>query len=229
MPDMFVSEGESQIVIGPFLAADVGAPRPIASPLVFATPGTSVVMLPETVGTVTIEQWGAGGSGGKGSTTTGGNGGGSGAYAKYTAGGGLFTAGSKMTVEVGVGAPDQSVNGTGSKVTFAGGAAHVVSEGGRSNNDNIISAAQNTVTAGAGLVVVTNDPGTVGGTGDNGGSGAGGDAPGTGGGKGGLGVGNNAVGNPGNAPGAGGSGGGLLIPDLRAGAGAPGRVVITWV
>ncbi|UCD22112.1 MAG: hypothetical protein JSW22_00275, partial [Chloroflexota bacterium] len=207
----------------------------------FTESGTFVV--PETVTEITVEVWGGGGAGG-GSTNTrrgarGGAGGGGGAYASST-----LTVESGQELQVVVGAGGTGVSGDD------GNAGNPSFVGPDTDPDNaLVRAAAGS--GGTGNTAGGNPPGGAGGTteasigdirlagadGENGDtgigiqSGTGGDGANEGGSGGAAVTSGTSNGNPGNVPGGGGGGARTEQTDgnRTGGAGATGKVVITWV
>jgi len=214
----------------------------------FINPGTFNWTVPAGVTQITVEAWGGGGAGGgsddyitcKGA---GGAGGGGGAYASSTL---LVTPGQNLTVVVGAGGTGVSAdNGTAGGPSFVGpdtipANAFVRAAGGSGGEVNTGEVDDYRPLEGlggrwqdcVGQTRIAGGNGTKGNTGGLVWSGDGGDGA-YGGGSGGAGFDGalNQNGNPGNAPG-GGGGGGRTSNDYggpqAGGAGAKGRVVITW-
>jgi hypothetical protein len=209
------------------LGSQAGATPPPAqtNPAVFDTPGIHLYGVERGVVLVTVEQWGGGGMGVSGNTVGGATGGGGGGYAKYTLGGALITPGSVLTVTVGKGRTAFGEEGVDTFVTSPGGAAKVKCAAGFVGGDGGAGGV-NTVTAGAGLVVITDTAGSKGDAGVGADGGAGGNAAGSGGDGGAGGVGKGGDGKDGAAPGGGGGGGGQA-PGGVQGQGAPAKVVIS--
>ena len=206
----------------------------------FTTSGTFVV--PTRVTKITVVTWGGGGAGGgciSSSSSRGGAGGGGGAYAGSTL---TVTPGQTVYVVVGVGGIGVSGNnGNPGTPSFVGpdvnpDNALVRAAGGSGGTGNT---AGGSPAGGVGGTVAnsigdTRIAGANGGNGATGGgisSGAGGDGA-NGGGSGGAGISSGTSdGNPGNIYGGGGGGArtGYYAGDRAGGAGAAGKVVITWV
>ncbi|WP_333599935.1 T9SS type A sorting domain-containing protein [Flavobacterium sp.] len=203
----------------------------------FTTPGTSTIVIPAGVTTVTVETWGAGGGGGNSNNTTsnGGTGGGGGAYAKgiHTVTPGstyYYTVGSK-----GTGGPANSTtlataggnswfNATAStNSTPITNATGTLAVGGGKGNNNSTTSPNNGGTAAASLGNTTVTSGTTG----NGGTSAAGGAGGAGANGGNGGTASTSDGNAGNPPGGGGGGGNDAAAN-KGGDGANGQIKITW-
>lgn len=221
MPQSVVVSHGIIAISGAPAPAPAGPPAPLANPLVIVGPFQGVKRFPDTVQTITVEQWGEGGNGHDYlGTGTAGNGGGSGAYAKYTMGAGLFTAGAFLNIVVGGRGPDGNVVVSGTGVHSSASNLGVTSGGGFDNGNG----GANVTIAGAGLTTTTLTAGVNGNLAAGAVAGDGGDAPNGGaGGKGGGGL-----GVPGKAGGDPGGGGGGAGPFAAHGIGGQGKLVITY-
>jgi hypothetical protein len=213
----------------------------------FTICGTFNFTVPAGVSQITVQAWGSGGAGGGSNPLvdcagTGGGGGGGGAYASSNW---SVTPGQTLKVVVGAGGTGVcGANGTAGGPSFVGPDtnpvnAYVRAAGGSGGTGNTVGGsppggAGGTIPASNGTIRY---PGTDGGAGASGAliwSGAGGAGAGPSGGSGGAGIDGaaNSNGNPGNPLG-GGGGGGRTSGDTGTcrlgGAGAAGKVVITYV
>jgi len=202
---------------------------------VFTTAGAGTFTIPAGVTQVTVECWGGGGNGG--STNTNGNktgGGGGGAYARK-----LLTVIPGNTYNLTVGAAGNDSWFNNNTIVLAKGGTSVVANatGGGAGGSAVLSIGDQVYSGGNGGSASNAGTGNTGGGGSSAGNSANGNnavgatagaAPG-GGGAGGAGlVGNNGNGNPGNNPGGGGSGGWRQGSGGGLGAGAVGKVVISY-
>ncbi len=209
--------------------------------------------VPLLVTNVTANVWGAGGGGGgsyrgiTGANNAAGGGGGGGGFASKSI---AVSPGNNFTVTIGAG----GTGGNGNANGVAGGLSNfgglVIAGGGalgsRGNSGSGNGGVGGAGTAGAGITTFTGGTGANGvagtsggggggsaGTGSNGNpgtAGAGGIAVAGGGAGGNHGASNSSSGNPGNSPGAGGAGGRSVSfgSNANGGAGADGRVIVSW-
>lgn len=211
----------------------------------FSSPGLTTFTVPN-FNTMTVELWGGGGSGGEaynGNTIS--QGGEGGSYKKYSIAAGQLIPGTSQSVYVGSGAAAVQSNGgagnPGGYSYFADAVWAIGGYGGRGQFSSATSASSYTPTVTVSWTLVTSEAGGAGGYGSDGGSvtyagGGGGGGQNTGGvtraggtstygGAGGQGGWGSGYIFPGTAPGGGGGGG---VYTTTSGAGANGRVVITW-
>jgi hypothetical protein len=230
----------SGLLLAPFLVLPglvSGAPSPCVSGTPFNTSGSCEV--PPGVTSIMVQAWGGGGAGGgTGRANTnqarGGGGGGGGGFAQSAI---VVTPGDTLTVTVGAGGAGfiAGYGGDGGDSTIDGYAAQLLAKGGFGGGRNVPSDQSPTGGAGgsANIGDLTAD-GANGGDGATGvdiSSGAGGKGGDSGGGAGGAAVTDGTSdGNAGDAPGGGGSGSRTYQNEgtRTGGAGAAGRVVMTF-
>ncbi|MDK2770979.1 MAG: GEVED domain-containing protein [Flavobacterium sp.] len=179
--------------------------------------GAGTWTVPCGVTSITVEAWGAGGTGG-GSTVNNdsGDGGGSGAY---TSGTFTVTPGSNIAYYVGRSFNGGTGNGADGEDTTILGMNAGGGQGGNANGGSV------TGTGGVASGGTTNTNGNNGGAGGTGTGGDGGDAP--NGGAGGNGT-SNANGQPGTSPGGGGGGGERSGGNRSGGRGGSGQITLTY-